>query len=424
MNATDQAPIVVVGAGVIGLSTALHLRKALPGRRVVVLNAGAVGDGTTPAGAGFVAPWATVLPHLGAPGVALADYSIDFYRKIAATSGQDLRLRQNGNLVLFNRRESMDAAVEALAESEWSSPDNQIIDAREVGRLTSGAVRTDRVAGAVFMPRGMQFETGVMLSELADIARAREIEIKEGHEVTAVQVADGRIAGVAARRDDRTRVTIASDLVVLAVGAWLNDLLEPVGWTLPLLPFVATRFVTDDLGIASTMPTIQAKDFPLWIREAEGGFTWGSTAGAAPAHRMRQNWTRQSPTRRRDDQLVANMTADAERISEVFPALAHATTISVIQGMPVYTVDRQFFAGSVPGCSGLWAVGGDNESGVSHGPGLGRLMSDLISGAPHPLCDASGYRLDRLSPSQFPTAEAVGQDFVRQGPSFIADAMT
>lgn len=423
MSTTDQSPIVVVGAGVIGLSTALHLRDALPGRRVVVLTAGSVGDGTTPAGAGFVAPWATVLPHLGAPGVVLADYSLDFYRRTEAASGKDLRFRENGNLVLFNRQESMNAAVAVITANDWYSADNQVIDAREVGRLTSGAVDADRVAGAVFMPRGMQFETGLMLAQLAEIARAKGIEVKEQREVTAIQVSDHGIAGVAVRHDDGTSSTIASELVVLAVGAWLNDFLEPVGWTLPLLPFVATRFVTDDLGIAPTMPTIQAKDFPLWIRESEGGFTWGSTPGMAPAHRMRENWSRQTPAQRRDDELVEKMSADTRRISEVFPALAHATTIKVIQGMPVYTADRQFFAGSVPGCRGLWAVGGDNESGVSHGPALGRLMSDLITGSANPLCDASGYRLDRFTPEQFPTAEAVGEEFVRQGPSFISEAL-
>ena len=212
-------------------------------------------------------------------------------------------------------------------------------------------------------------------------------------------------------------------MVVLAVGAWLNGLLEPTGWTLPLLPFVATRFVTDDLGIAPTMPTIQAKDFPLWIRESEGGFTWGSTRGAAAAHRLNPDWTDEPTERRLNDDLVAAMTADVARISEVFPALAGATTITVIQGMPVYTVDRQFFAGAVPDCEGLWAVGGDNESGVSHGPGLGRLMADLISGAARPLCDATAYRLDRFGPQQFPTAEDVGQVFVREGGSFIAEAL-
>ena len=40
MSIDNGLPIVVVGAGVIGLSTALHLREALPGRQIVVVEAG------------------------------------------------------------------------------------------------------------------------------------------------------------------------------------------------------------------------------------------------------------------------------------------------------------------------------------------------------------------------------------------------
>ena len=181
--------------------------------------------------------------------------------------------------------------------------------------------------------------------------------------------------------------------------------------------------MTEDLGIADSMPTIQAKDFPLWIRESEGGFTWGSTRGCAPAHRLGGRWNDHRPEGRYRDDLVAAMQADAARVAEVFPALADAETTRVIQGMPVYTVDRQFFAGGVPGCDGLWAVGGDNESGVSHGPGLGRLMADLVSGSATPVCDPTGYRLDRFAPTDFPDAEAVGQEFVRTGGGFIGEAM-
>jgi len=424
MSPHTLQPIVVVGAGVIGLSTALHLRQQLPDRAIVVVEAGQVGDGTTPAGAGFVAPWATVLPHLGASGLRLADYSLDFYRRLAA-DGVDLRFRDNGNLVLFNAQDSMDAAVGAITAAPLYSEDNRVLSAREVGELTSGAVDADRVAGAVFMPRGIQIETGPTLAHLAGLATEAGVEIRQRTEVASVRVVDGRLEGLdlrSAGADDV--VPLEADTVVLAVGAWLNEMLRSVGWRLPLLPFVATRFVTEDVGVPATMPTIQAKDFPLWIRESEGGFTWGSTRGCAPAHRLGGDWAAHQPARRHRDDLVEAMAADVDRIAEVFPALAGAETIRVIQGMPVYTVDRQFFAGAVPGCAGLWAVGGDNESGVSHGPGLGRLMADLVAGVEQPICDDALYRLDRFAPDLYPDAEAVGQEFVRTGGGFIAEAMT
>jgi sarcosine oxidase, subunit beta len=423
VNASSTGPVVVVGAGVIGLSTALHLREAMPDRAIVVVEAGAVGDGTTPAGAGFVAPWATVLPHLGAAGLTLAEYSLGFYRDLAAT-GVDLRFRDNGNIVLFNQQESMDATLEVVMASPLVSDDTRVIDAGEVHELTSGAVARVAVCGGIFMPRGIQLETGLMLAHLAQLAAEAGIELRPHVEVLGVGVDGGRVRGVDLRvvgNDDIAQ--LESDTVVLAVGAWLNGLLEPLGWKLPLLPFLATRFVTEDVGLSPTMPTIQAKDFPLWIRESEGGFTWGSTRGCAPAHRLGGGWDAYSPDARGRNDLIEAMAGDVEHVARTFPALTGADVIRVIQGMPVYTVDRQFFVGEVPGCGGLWAAGGDNESGVSHGPGLGRLVADLITHAESPLCDASAYRLDRFAPTDFPDAESVGQEFVRSGGGFIGDAM-
>jgi len=409
--------IVVVGAGVIGLSCALELRRACPDREIVVVEAGSLGDGTTPAGAGFVAPWATVLPHLGASGLALVEYSLDRYRELAA-SGVDLRFRANGNIVLFNESASMEASLAAITAGPQYSADTRIVSAAEVGELTSGAVDATQVAGGLFMPRGVQFETGLMLAHLAALAVEAGIEIRERTAVVSIAAESGRVEGV-----ELATGTLPAGAVVLAVGAWLNELLAPIGWRMPLLPFVATRFVTEDIGLAPTMPTIQAKDFPMWIRESEGGFTWGTTPGSAPAHRLGGPWTAFDPGVRHRDDLIEAMTADTSRVARVFPGLADAKVIRIIQGMPVYTVDRQFVAGEVPGCAGLWAVGGDNESGVSHGPGLGRLMADLVAGSDAALCDPSGYRLDRFAPADYPDAEAVGQEFLRRGDGFIAEAM-
>jgi sarcosine oxidase, subunit beta len=266
------------------------------------------------------------------------------------------------------------------------------------------------------MPSGIQLETGLVIQHVADGVEERGGTILRGVLMESVDVDGGRVVGVTLSTGH-----IATDCVVLAVGAWLNPVLAQVDWQLPLVPFVATRFVTEDVGLSPDMPTIQAKDFPLWIRESEGGFTWGSTRGAAPAHRLGGEWDAYDKDDRWRQDLVDAMSADVDRIADVFPKLAGAATIRQIQGMPVYTPDTPFYAGEVPTTSGLYAVGGDNESGVSHGPGIGRLMADLIQGR-DPICDPKPFRLDRFEPQEFPDPESVGQYYVRLGTSFIADA--
>ena len=267
------------------------------------------------------------------------------------------------------------------------------------------------------MPGGIQLETGAVLSALHHIVTSMGVDFRRG--VVEEVLQDGaHVGGVRLGSGE----TIVTETVVLATGAWLNQRLDDVGWKLPLLPFVSTRFVTEDVGVADTMPTLQGVDFPLWIRESEGGFTWGTTYGAAPAHRTGSGWMDFSREGRTLDELIERQRGDVERIAKVFPQLRGATNIREIQGMPVYTVDRQFFLGEIPTCRGLWVLGGDNESGVSHGPGLGRLVSELIAGS-EPFCNPLPYRPDRFSPEEYPDAEAVGQTIAAAEPSFIGDAM-
>jgi len=71
------------------------------------------------------------------------------------------------------------------------------------------------------------------------------------------------------------------------------------------------------------------------------------------------------------------------------------------------TPDRTFLAGPVPGADGLYVIAGDNEMGVTHGPGLGRLMAEVIDAGGSDWVDASRYRLDRFEPGAFPDEKAV-----------------
>jgi hypothetical protein len=57
--------------------------------------------------------------------------------------------------------------------------------------------------------------------------------------------------------------------------------------------------------------------------------------------------------------------------------------------------------------AGLYVIAGDNEVGVTHGPGLGRLMAEVIQAGGSDWVDVSRYRLDRFEPGAFPDEKAV-----------------
>ena len=124
---------------------------------------------------------------------------------------------------------------------------------------------------------------------------------------------------------------------------------------------------------------------------------WGTGDGYAPLSALGSvACVGDRPTH--DALLHALTNAVSDSFQHLFPT-ADLTVAEWTQGMPVYTVDRRFCAGAVPAVPGLWAVTGDNEAGVTHAPGLGRLMADLITAQPCTWVDSSAFALDRFATS-------------------------
>src|SRR3954470_769054 len=94
-----DADVVVVGAGILGVSTAHHLLRG-GARRVIVIDADTPAAATSGAGAGFVGLWAAgYAASFTETDLLLEQYGIDFYRELAARD-PSVEVRTNGNLFL------------------------------------------------------------------------------------------------------------------------------------------------------------------------------------------------------------------------------------------------------------------------------------------------------------------------------------
>ena len=385
--------MIVAGGGVFGTAVALHLMREGAGQ-VVLLERDGVGEGTSAAGAGFIDPWAAGSnPHLGAEELAVEDYGLEFYARLAEEHPQVAHLR-NGCLWVAIDDEQWERLTPIL---DYPSVRTDVLEPHEIGAVTE-LVRTDAVRRGVFHP-----DSGQVSAPGAAHAMAREFErlggrLEERRPVVGLTIERGRVAGV-----DTNRGTIVSDRVVLALGAWSNQLLASHGVFLPMVPLVVSRIVTEPLGVPGATPPFfvpgvtEGEDEVgyLYLRGEHGRLLWGAHYGAAPRLMFIDG-----PVAARLDQLpldgIRELQRAGERAAVVVPLLARYESITVAHGAPCYTPDNRSLVGAVPKLEGLFVLAGCNEMGVTHAPGFGRALAELIVHGASRLTSCQPWRPERF----------------------------
>lgn len=213
---TVSPDVVVIGGGVIGLSTALELAKA--GRNVRVIVRDAL-ESASRAGAGMLAPVSEGL-HVGASTdmLQLCSLSRNLYPKfvhdVQSLSGSDVQYVSQQDFLM------------PLLEGERIPviPGGSFLDAtslRNVEPALGPAVR-----GALRIPRDAHVNNRLLGNALLDACRKLNVEICEGVEVQKLQVsADGSsVEGLILESGD----TMVAPHYVAACGAWSNKLLKGI----------------------------------------------------------------------------------------------------------------------------------------------------------------------------------------------------
>jgi glycine/D-amino acid oxidase-like deaminating enzyme len=381
---------IVIGGGIIGWSTAYHLQQQGV-HDIAVMDMSHPSVATTGAGAGFVGEWAAGFgpKNWGKDELAIQQYGMQFYRELGRR--HDIHLRENGNMYLARTAHGYNTWVAPMLEHPLAPSDTRRLSPRDIHDISGGSMAESEVYGAVYHPRGIQVHTTPAVLALAhEVLRHGATHIY-GTQATQLITTNGHITAVKTSAGQQ----YDAHTIVVAAGAWVNQLLHSVNVELPLYRMVATRVISPTSGIPSTLPTIMIPEQGAWIREHHGGLLWGTGDGYAPLHTLPGH----TPTGTRPhypELVTALTTAVGASFQRLFPQ-ASLQVAEWTQGIPVYSVDRLFCAGAVPGIHGLWVASGDNESGVTHGPGMGRLMADLVTTGTSTWVDAHKFALDRFA---------------------------
>lgn len=413
--------VVIIGGGVIGVMTAWYL--AGQGLKVTLCEKGRI------AGEQSSRNWGWVRQQGRDPAeLPIMVESLSIWKSLSAQMGDALGFQQTGVLYLA-KTDAEIAGFEAWTEHARAHRlDTRLMTAAETTAMLKGSAAPWK--GALFTASDARAEPWVAVPVLAAAAVARGVVIRESCAVRGLDLAAGRVAGVVTEAG-----RIACDHAVVAAGAWSRLLLGRHGVMIPQLSVLASVAATE--AMPEIFPGNAADDDFAFRRRADGGYSLaaGSRHDFYIGRDAVMSFGAYLPTLKRDFRTtrfrprapdgfpdawgtprrwsldrpgpferlrildpkpdLGALVATQDAFAAAFPGLGRPKLRAAWGGMIDTMPDLLPVIDHAP-TPGLTIATGMSGHGFGIGPGMGRVVADLVLGRPtgH---DLSRFRLARFS---------------------------
>jgi glycine/D-amino acid oxidase-like deaminating enzyme len=392
--------VLIVGAGIVGLTTAYHIKTRNPKANILVIDKlGAAGQGSTAKSAA-----AFRCLFYSRTNFALADSSVEFYKHIQADLGHDLKMRLAGYLWLFDEdgyRKMLpvlkDLASKGFRYKEYE--ENEL--AQKVGIKTNFAddeeaqlMGLGNVHKGILIPKAGLMDVDSLIKFYESEFLKFDGKIQYNTEVTEVAVEprqplgtpgepyfwqDAAVVGV-----KTTKGMVRAKKTIVAAGAWTSQLLDPIGIecfikprkrqvfsikakTEALRKLLFTREFTD----AGCLPFTICPKPSAYIRPApEEDALWLAYGDEFPrAFKLEDNPEPEENFYRYGLYQVLVKYFPQLKDCQPFSAFAGLYEINTIDGQPLIFEEND-----------LMVVGGASGSGIMKADAMGRIAAALYGG--------------------------------------------
>ena len=373
----SSSDILIIGGGVVGLSTALRLAEQ--GVSATVIDRQEVGREASWAGAGMLPPGC--LQFAETPEARLRAYSYGMWKELSESlfelTGIDNGYRVCGAVELFDGESSFlkqldmwtqeGIRIEASEGRSVNSQFSEVIEKRIPGL-------SEQFNHAVFLPDFAQARNPRHLKALVAACRVRGVEIVEHVEDLTLSVTPS--GNITASTSDRQ---FPADRVCVTAGSWTNRILEPLGCSVPVNP-VRGQIVQLQVDTLPFRCVIELGRRYL-VPRPDGLILIGSTEEHVGF--VKQNTA----------EGVSGLLKFAEAL---VPELAEAEVVRTWSGLRPGTPDELPFLGAVPGFENLFVGAGHFRSGLQMSPGTSRILADLLTDR-QPDISLDGLTFDRIN---------------------------
>jgi D-amino-acid dehydrogenase len=416
--------VLVLGSGVIGVSTAYFLARAghdvtvidrqpAPAHETSYANAGQVSPG-------YSAPWAmpglplkalkwaftqnsplVIRPNLDpaflrwtlqllrnctaaryeinkARMVRLAEYSRDCLRELRAEIGIGYDEGDQGTLQLFRSQKQVDAAAADIAVLRRYGVAFELLgrDGCVAAEPALGRVR-EKIVGGLRLPGDETGDCRMFTHALSEHARMLGVQFRFGVRINAIRAAAGRVTGVATDAGELT-----ADAYVVALGSHSPHLLRPLGLRIPVYPvkgYSLTLPITDPAGAPHS--TIMDETYKVAVTRLGDRIRVGGTAELAG-----YDLTLRPGRRATLDHVV----------TDLFPAGGDVANAAFWTGLRPMTPDGTPLLGATP-VGNLFLNTGHGTLGWTMSVGSARVVADVISARQTDIA-LEGLTMARLAP--------------------------
>ena len=350
----SDADVVIIGGGIIGVSTAYYLVKNSP-KKIVLLEKGTMGEGSTGKCAGGIRTHFSTRIN-----IEFSLLSLVILNEFQSEFGVDPEFRRTGYLFLASTQEqwSILKSNARLMESMGLSLD--LTEPGEIEKRWPFLNTDDLKGGAYSADDGYAGPYEVMQGYIKG-ARKKGALLLEGVEATGIDVKGGKVKAVVTS----TGKKIETPVVVNASGPYASITAAMAGLDLPVAPLRRQLFFTDLFEeLPPRFPIVIDMEHAWYMRREGRGLLLAGPQDTEPSFNQKIDFEAREWT--------------AVRSLYRAPVLQAAKIANGWAGLYEISPDHHSIIGEFPEMEGFICANGFSGHGFMHGPAAGTLISELI----------------------------------------------
>jgi glycine/D-amino acid oxidase-like deaminating enzyme len=420
-----DADVVVIGGGIVGVSTALFLAQRKV--RVVLCEKGLIGAEQSSRNWGWVRQMGRDTAE-----IPLSVESLRLWRELQPRFGIDAGFRETGITYLCRTEKEMNEYREWIGSAKRFDVDTRMLGRAELPHYVPGI--SGDFAGGMYTASDGRAEPLMAAPAIARAAQAAGAHVATRCAVRGIEREAGRVSGVVTEHGE-----IRCSSVVLAGGAWSRLFAGSFGVSLPQLKVLGSAARIAPVEGLTSMPV--GGDHFAFRRRLDGGFTvamrnttlvpivpdsfrlfsdfWSRLRQNhrelrlrigqrfIDEWRMQRHWALDAISPFEQMRILdpapseSTIRAGLAHLAQAIPAFARARVLQTWGGLIDVTPDAVPIIGPLSTLPGFFIATGFSGHGFGLGPGAGQMMAQMVTNET-PTVDPAPFRFERFN--RFPAA--------------------